>query len=395
MKFVAFHLMPWPYLPTDFADTEDSAWVTYSNRHYDPARGQELYERYLSELASCEDLGFDAIAVNEHHQTAYGLMPSPNLVAMALVHRTKRARIAILGNAIPLRDHPLRVVEEVAMLDVISGGRIICGIVRGLGAEYHTFGINPVHSQERFYEAHDLMVAAWTRPGPFEWDGKHYQLKYVNPWPRPIQQPHPPIWLPTQGSSATVRWAAERRYTLFQTFSPLTALAKSTRQYREFAEREFGYQPEPTQLGWAVPIYVGKDDESALAEFKPHIEYLYHKLRRRPWQATMPPGYVPRVAAAAVYERRKGVGTDQPTAEELAARGEIIVGGPDTVLARLRESIDSTGIGVLATMIQTGTMTHEQTQASIGRLTEHVLPRLSAYLPEAPHPSLIASGQGA
>ena len=390
MKFVAFHLMPWPYLPENFADVEDSAWVTYSNQHYDPERGHELYERYLSELAACEGMGFDAIAVNEHHQTAYGLMPAPNIVATALVNRTKTARIAILGNAIPLRDHPMRVVEEVAMLDVMSGGRIICGIVRGLGAEYHTFGINPVHSQERFFEAHDLMVAAWTRPGPFDWDGKHYQVKYVNPWPRPIQDPHPPIWLPTQGSSSTVRWAAEKRYTLFQTFSPLAALVKSTRQYSEFA-REFGYTPDPEQLGWAVPIYVGKDDDSAMAEFKPHVEYLYHQLRRRPWQATMPAGYVPRAAAAAVIERRKGVGTDRPTAEELAARGEIIVGGPKTVLARLRESIDSTGIGTLATMIQTGTMSHEQTTASIGRLTELVLPQLSGYLPNVVAHSAVAS----
>lgn len=383
MKFVAFHLMPWPYLPPDFPDVTDSAWVTYPNEHYDPERGRELYERYLTELAACEGLGFDAIAVNEHHQTAYGLMPSPNLVAMALVHRTKSTRIAILGNAIPLRDHPMRVVEEVSMLDVMSGGRIICGIVRGLGAEYHTFGLNPVHSQERFFEAHDLMVAAWTRPGPFAWEGKHYQLNYVNPWPRPIQRPHPPIWLPTQGSTSTVRWAAGQRYTLFQTFSSLRAVTKSTRQYVEFAA-ESGYTPHPEQLGWAVPIYVGRDDDSAMAEFKPHVEYLYHHLRRRPWQATLPPGYVPRAAAASVAERRRGVGTDRPSAEELAARGEIIVGGPDTVLARLREAIDTAGIGTLATMIQTGTMSHQQTTASVGRLTELVLPKLAGYLPDAP-----------
>jgi alkanesulfonate monooxygenase SsuD/methylene tetrahydromethanopterin reductase-like flavin-dependent oxidoreductase (luciferase family) len=383
MKFVAFHLMPWPYLPDDFAEKNDSAWVTYSNANYDPERGQELYERYLDELVSCEDLGFDAIAVNEHHQTAYGLMPSPNLVAMNLVARTKNVRIAILGNAIPLRDHPLRVVEEVAMLDVMSGGRINCGIVRGLGAEYHSFGINPVHSQERFFEAHDLMVAAWTRPGPFEWEGKHYQFKYVNPWPRPLQNPHPPIWLPTQGSSSTVRWAAEKRYTLFQTFSPLAALTKSTAQYVGFAD-EFGYQPSADQLGWAVPIYVGKDDESALREFKPHVEYLYHQLRRRPWQATMPAGYVPRAAAAGVIERRRGVGTDKPTAEELLAKGEIIVGGPETVLRLLRESITQTGIGTLATMIQTGTMPHDQVVASSERLAEMVLPKLADFVPDLP-----------
>ena len=383
MRFVAFHLMPWPHLPDDFEDVEDSAWVTYPNSNFDPHRGQELYERYLDELAACEDLGFDAIAVNEHHQSAYGLMPSPNLVAMALVNRTKRVKIAILGNAIPLRDHPMRVVEEVSMLDVMSGGRIICGIVRGLGAEYHSFSLNPVYSQERFQEAHDLMIAAWTRPGPFEWEGEHYQLKYVNPWPRPIQDPHPPIWLPTQGSTSTVRWAAERQYTLFQTFSPLAALVKSTAQYVDFT-REFGHEPDPDNLGWAAPIYVGKDDETALREFKPHVEYLYHKLRRRPWQATVPAGYVPRASALGVFERRKGVGTDRPTAEELLARGEIIVGGPESVLRQLRESIDSTGIGTLATMIQTGTMNHDLTRASVERLAEYVIPKLTDYLPDVP-----------
>lgn len=383
MQFVAFHLMPWPHLQEDFEDREDSAWVTVPNAHYDPIRGQEVYESYLSQLAACEGLGFDVISVNEHHQSAYGLMPSPNLMAMALIARTKRVKIAVLGNALPLRDHPMRVVEEINMMDVMSGGRMICGIVRGLGAEYHSFGLNPVHSQERFFEAHDLMIAAWTRPGPFEWEGEHYQLKYVNPWPRALQTPHPPIWLPTQGSTATLRWAAERQYTLFQTFSPLAALQKSTAQYVEFS-REFGHTPTAEQLGWAVPVYVGKDDETALREYKPHIEYLYHKLRRRPWQATAPAGYVPRRAAAAVYERRKGVGTDRPTAEDLLARGEIIVGGPEGVLRQLTHAIDSTGIGTLAAMIHAGTMSDELTRASTERFAEHVIPKLADYLPTMP-----------
>jgi len=241
MRFANFNLMPWVHTPTDLPETERSAWVTYPNSNFDPERGADLYDRYINELVRAEELGFDVICVNEHHQTAYGLMPSPNLVAMALVHRTSKVKIAILGNAIPLRDHPLRVAEEVAMLDVMSRGRIISGIVRGLGAEYHTFGLNPVHSSERFMEAHDLLKAAWTRPGPFEWDGKHYQFRYVNPWPRPWQQPHPPIWVPTQGSKTTVQWAANNRYPLFQTNSPLETVKRSTGRYYDFAiEAGFG-----------------------------------------------------------------------------------------------------------------------------------------------------------
>ena len=184
------------------------------NRNYDPEKGHRLYNRYLDELEYGEELGFDVVAVNEHHQTAYGLMPSPIVTASALARRTKRVKIAILGSALPLRSHPLMVAEEHAMIDVISGGRLITGFVRGIGAEYHTFGVNPTFSHDRFHEAHDLIVRAWTEPGPFSFQGHHYRVRYVNLWPRPYQKPHPPIWIPSQGSKETIDWAShpDRRY---------------------------------------------------------------------------------------------------------------------------------------------------------------------------------------
>src|SRR5690348_9031128 len=122
MKFYFFHLMPWPDLPADFDDKikHPSAWVTLSNQYYDPEKGHLLYNRYLDELEYAEKLGFDGACVNEHHQNAYGTMPAPNIVAATLVRRTKHMKIAMVGNGLPLRDHPLRVAEEVAMLDVIS-----------------------------------------------------------------------------------------------------------------------------------------------------------------------------------------------------------------------------------------------------------------------------------
>lgn len=383
MNLAAFHLMPWPTLPDGFVDDHPSAWVTLSNSLYDSAVGQELYARYLDELVYAEELGFDILCVNEHHQTAYGLMPSPNLMAMALVQRTKRARIAVLGNALPLREDPLRVVEEISMLDVMSGGRIICGIVRGIGAEYFSFSVNPVHSEARFREAHDLMVAAWTRPGPFAWDGEHYQFRYVNPWPRPIQQPHPPIWLPTQGSASTVRWAVEHGYPLFQTFSPRAALVSATEQYRVEANR-IGADSTPGLLGWAVPVYVGRDDESALEEYAPHVEFLYHSLRHRPFGLVMPPGYVSQSSFRGVLGRRQGVGSELPTAAELVERGEIVVGGPATVLRRLRDTVDAAGIGNLAVMLQAGTLPADLTRGCMERFAEHVLPALREHEVMAP-----------
>src|SRR5438270_7554526 len=186
MQFFFFHLMPYPVLPEDYDEKYASSFVVLPNTYFDPVYGHDLYNRYLDELEMADQLGFDAICVNEHHQNAYGLMPAPNIIAATLARRTSNAKIAILGNCIPLRDHPLRVAEEVAMLDVITGGRIISGFVRGLGVEQFTFGLSPFHSRERFFEAHDLIIKAWTEPGPFEWYGKHYKFPHVNVWPRPI-----------------------------------------------------------------------------------------------------------------------------------------------------------------------------------------------------------------
>ena len=122
MEFYFFHLMPYPDLPADFYDRYDSAWVTCPNELFDARLGTELYNRYLDEMIYAEELGWDGVCVNEHHQTAYGLMPAPDLMASILARQTKRVRIAILGNAAPLYDQPLKVAEEVAMIDVISGG---------------------------------------------------------------------------------------------------------------------------------------------------------------------------------------------------------------------------------------------------------------------------------
>src|SRR5438874_11443898 len=209
MRFFSFHLMPYPALPDDY---DGPAWVTCPNSLFDPAVGNQIYNRYLDELILAEELGFDGVCVNEHHQNAYGLMPSPNLMASVLARQTSRMKIAVVGNALPLYDPPTRVAEEFAMIDCISGGRLIAGMVVGGGPEYYSFSINPAHARERFQEAHDIIKRVWTEPGPFEFIGKHYKLRYVNSWPRPVQQPHPEIWVPGVGSLETIEFVARNRY---------------------------------------------------------------------------------------------------------------------------------------------------------------------------------------
>src|SRR3974390_892474 len=113
MKCYAFHFMPYPALEEGYREKYGSAWVAYPNTVWDPVRGNDLYRQYIDELVLAADVGFDGVCVNEHHQTAYSMMPSPNIVASTLVSRTKTAKVAVLGNAIGYRSDPLRVAEEI------------------------------------------------------------------------------------------------------------------------------------------------------------------------------------------------------------------------------------------------------------------------------------------
>ena len=149
MKIFNFHLMPYRHADLDAIEKNGSAWVTFSNRHYDPQKGAELYHDYLDQMEFADQLGFDGVCLNEHHQTAYGMMPIPGVLAGALARSVKRAKLAILGRALPLLNNPLMIAEEYAMLDNLTRGRVIAGFVRGIGAEYHAMGINPAYSQER------------------------------------------------------------------------------------------------------------------------------------------------------------------------------------------------------------------------------------------------------
>jgi alkanesulfonate monooxygenase SsuD/methylene tetrahydromethanopterin reductase-like flavin-dependent oxidoreductase (luciferase family) len=156
------------------------------------------------ELELADQFGFDGICLNEHHQSAYGLMPSPNIMAACLARRTSRSKLVILGNVLTIYDHPLRVAEEIAVLDVLSGGRVVSGQVVGTGNEFFFSQRQPTCARERFREAHRADRQGMVRASPFAWEGEHYQFRYVNVWPRPIQQPHPPIWIPGSGSQQTI-----------------------------------------------------------------------------------------------------------------------------------------------------------------------------------------------
>jgi len=213
MKFTWFHLMPYRFLPEDFKEKYHSVWVDIPRDLYDPKVGHRLYNDYLDQLEYADLMGFDGLGVNEHHQNAYGLMPSPNIMAAALTRRTRNANLVVLGNSIALYNPPIRVAEEFAMLDVISGGRLIAGFPVGTSMDTNfCYGEVPATIREKYYEAHDLIIKAWESKDVFSFNGKYTKLRYVNLWPKPLQQPRPPIWIPGGGSVETYDFCIDNTY---------------------------------------------------------------------------------------------------------------------------------------------------------------------------------------
>ena len=381
MKVMFFHLMPYAYLDLNYQEKYRTDWVILPNSYFDPVKGHELYNRYLDELELAAELGYDGVSVNEHHQNAYGLMPSPIVMASALARRTRGCKIAILGSAFGLREHPLTLAEEHAMIDVLSGGRLITGMVRGIGAEYFSLGVNPAFSHARFQEAHDLVIEAWTRPGPFAFEGRHSNFEYVNVWPRPYQQPHPPIWCPSLGSSETIEWASHpaRRYVYIQNFSPVSAVVRYLNLYRQTAERTHGYVASSEQIGWAAPIYVAPTDAQAVDEARPHIEALFTKFLTLPFEMLFPPGYLSAQSLKSMRSvRRPAIAGGKISIEGLMETGIFLCGSPDTVRKKLVESHRVLGFQNFLAVLQFATLPRDLTERNVTLFAREVMPALQA-----------------
>ena len=377
VRFFNFHLMPYPGLPEDY---DGPAWVTCPNELFDPELGNQVYNRYLDELVYSEELGFDGVCVNEHHQNAYGIMPSPNLIASALARQTERVKIAVVGNALPLYDPPTRVAEEYAMIDCISGGRLIAGFVVGGGPEYYSFSINPAHARERFQEAHDLIIRAWTEPGPQEFIGKHYKLRFLNTWPRPVQDPHPPVWIPGVGSLETMEFVARQRYAYMGIpYFHISIFERTFGQFREACERE-GYTADPNQSGWLVPIYVAETDAKAREEYEEHFWYFVRKLL--PGININPPGYTTMRSLQNILKGSNAFAISLETWEQVVEGRYAIVGSPDTVYEQLEEALGRLGTGNLLGLFQLGTLPAAETKRNLELFSSEVMPRLRERFPE-------------
>ena len=177
MKVYYFSEFPYHEYPDEEGDKFPSLRLTFPNTYFDPGKGTDLFKRYFDESMYVDELGFDGIMVNEHHNTPSCMNASCNLTAAVLARTTQQAKILLLGNILPIHDNPVRLAEEIAMIDVISGGRVISGMVRGTGVETLATNGNPLDNRGRFEECHDLVIKTWTTPGPFRWEGEHYNFR--------------------------------------------------------------------------------------------------------------------------------------------------------------------------------------------------------------------------
>src|SRR5215213_2970375 len=191
-------------------------------------------------------------------------MPSPNLMGAALARRTEGVPICVMGNSLALYNPPTRVAEEFAMLDVLSGGRLIAGFPVGTPMDTcFAYGQNPSQLRQRYHEAHDLVIRAWTEKDTFAFNGRFNQQRYVNLWPRPIQQPHPPIWIPGGGSVETWDFCAERGYNY--SYLSFSGFKRGAHLMGGFHDRvaELGKPFNPYQAAFAQQIIVADSWDEA------------------------------------------------------------------------------------------------------------------------------------
>jgi alkanesulfonate monooxygenase SsuD/methylene tetrahydromethanopterin reductase-like flavin-dependent oxidoreductase (luciferase family) len=344
------------------------------NRHFDPQLASTLYDRYHEEYAVADEVGFDGIMINEHHTAPFCMQASINITGAVLAKITKRAKILMLGNPLPVIDNPLRLSEELAMIDMISGGRLISGFVRGGGVENLANNVNPVYNRERFEEAHDVIMAAWTRPGPFSWEGKHFQYRVINPWALPLQKPYPPIMVPGTVSPETVVWAAKRRYPYIVLGSSLDQTRELIELYRDTAA-ETGYEMGPEHIGYLMRVFVADTEEKAQAEGY-NFFWQNGALNRqiREWMA--PPGYASVDFAGIRKTRAVSRDFDSQAYQEAQDNYQLVLGTPETVTQKLRYVRDLLGLGHMCLWAQDGHIGHEDTVRCIKLLGKEVLPAL-------------------
>lgn len=385
-----YHFSEEPY-PDAWSPELPTLRVTLPSEMCDPEKAHILYQRYLDEWMLADELGYD-IMVNEHHATATSLTASANIILAILARITKRARLLVLGVPVANRTDPIRVAEEMAMIDVISGGRLELGMIKGVPYEFAPANSNPTDLMKRFWEAQDLIVKALsTHTGAFNFEGDFYHHRSVNIWPRAYQKPHPPIW----GSTSSAANAIElgQRGNIVASFMGGTVeTIKLHQAYLEGWRAAGRGEDVPTSQFGYLAICATASSE---AEGRRRADQIADYIRTNAQVAdpfNKPPGYFtveqsmrslrspnPRAFRTLLTPKGRAVELTKATIDDLIECGVVFCGTADQVFDQICSFVDAIGgLGNLLLMGQGGHLNRENTVDSLTIFAKDVMPRLKA-----------------
>jgi len=363
------------------------AQMGYSERHkfpatwpvppsyHDPAVTMQSYEEGMAECELAEEMGFDWLSFSEHHYSGNRLTPNPALMAAAVAQRCKKVRIALMGQLLQ-HHNPVRVAEEVGMLDNLTGGRVIMAFLRGIPSEDLPYSMNPAEGRGRLFEGMDLVLKALTEPQPFSWEGRYYQFRTVSVCPRPVQQPLPPVIVATRSEDA-IQYAASHRLGVAVSYDSVDQVSEITRKYQQWC-REAGWQPTPDQIVYRASILLAETDQRA----EDHLQRLKASGLGERGMNLRPS------ITQAVFAARDGRGFDPRDHHGQAAgtpgvraRREPItfVGSPDTIVSQLKVFHDRAGTGVVDLGFQESGISHQEVMKGIELFGREVLPRIKEF----------------
>src|SRR5229473_7079773 len=305
---------------------------------YDREAGLRAFHGMVERSRRVEELGFDWVSVSEHHYSPRILTPSLPIAAAYIASHVHNVKIALLGPIVP-QSNPVLLAEEMAMLDTMAEGRLIVGMLRGTTNEMLTYDLNPEESRERTDEGMELILRAWREPQPFGWQGRHFRYRTVSVWPKPLQQPLPPMYaLGTSSEASDV--AARNRIGLGVSFGPFDAMGRVTGYYKEECAR-YGWQPEPHQIIYRANIVIAETGEKA-----------QQALAQYPRQAVFP---LKAGVAAGLLEldQRNVAGEGRRPANVNRALPINFCGGPDEIVGQLQQAREQIGAGVVDLSFQT------------------------------------------
>jgi alkanesulfonate monooxygenase SsuD/methylene tetrahydromethanopterin reductase-like flavin-dependent oxidoreductase (luciferase family) len=386
-----YHFTEQPYYPA-WDNHNGSLRVNLPNRALDPKIAGDLLHRYYDEWQLADSLGYN-IMLNEHHQTATCLSSTAVVGLSILARETKRARLLVLGYPIGHRTDPLRCAEELSSIDVISRGRLDMGFIKGVPYEFPASNQNPVGVMDRFWEAHDFIIKAMTsHDEPFNWESENFNYRQVNIWPRPVQQPHPPVWS-TTGSKTNARVLGEKGYVM-ATLGSGYGTRPLQDAYRAGYLAKWGKPAGADRFGYLGLVAVGDSEAEARRRAALVAEYFSSSaIVHVPFRN--PPGFI----AAGDYARmlrgetpprgytKDGRPVNMYTAsvQGLIDAGILFCGTPDTVYRQIVDFVEYCGgMGNLLMMGHAGHMTHEDTVANLTMFAREVMPRLKEYKQPAP-----------